>query len=145
MDGGRVSTIAGARRKKWFDVHDSRRLYLTRLAEIQVGWSGVVTTDPVKEAGEMDWTWLVRFALLGRSDWEQHAILLVRVSLGVFFAVSGGSKLFVAGGTKPVYDTLVKAKVPFPRQTAYFVASVEFVCGSLLVVGFLSSPASLAY
>ena len=92
----------------------------------------------------MDWTWLVRFALLGRSDWEQHAILLVRVSLGVFFAVSGGNKLFVAGGTKPVYDTLVRAKVPFPRQTAYFVSSVEFVCGSLLVVGFLSSVASMA-
>jgi putative oxidoreductase len=92
----------------------------------------------------MDWNWLVRFALLGRSDWEQHAILLVRVSLGVFFAVSGGNKLFVAGGTKPVYDTLVRAKVPFPRQTAYFVSSVEFVCGSLLVVGFLSSVASMA-
>ena len=90
----------------------------------------------------MDWTWLVRFALLGRSDWEQHAILLVRVSLGLFFAISGANKLFVAGGTKPVYDTLVKAKVPFPRQTAYFVAGVEFVCGSLLVVGFLSSVAA---
>jgi putative oxidoreductase len=52
--------------------------------------------------------------------------------------------LFVPGGTKPVYETLVKAKVPFPRQTAYFVASVEFVCGSLVVVGFLSSPACVA-
>jgi putative oxidoreductase len=52
--------------------------------------------------------------------------------------------LFVAGGTKPVYDTLVKAKIPFPRQTAYFVASVEFICGSLLAVGFLSTPASVA-
>jgi putative oxidoreductase len=52
--------------------------------------------------------------------------------------------LFVAGGTKPVYDTLVKAKVPFPRLTAYFVSSVEFVCGSLLIVGFLSAPACVA-
>jgi putative oxidoreductase len=52
--------------------------------------------------------------------------------------------LFVAGGTKPVYDTLVKAKVPFPRQTAYFVASVEFVGGSMVAVGFLSSPACAA-
>ncbi len=46
-----------------------------------------------------------------------------------------------AGGTKPVYETLVKAKAPFPRQTAYFVSGLEFVCGSLLTVGFLSSPA----
>ena len=92
----------------------------------------------------MDWKRLVQFALLGSSDLEQYAILLVRVSLGLFFAISGGNKLFVAGGTKPVYETLVKAKAPFPRQTAYFVAGVEFVCGSLVTVGFLSSPASVA-
>src|SRR3984957_7619359 len=92
----------------------------------------------------MDWKRLLQFALLGSGDLEQYAILLVRVSIGLFFAISGGNKLFVAGGTKPVYDTLVKAKVPFPRQTAYFVASVEFIAGSLLSVGFLSSPAGMA-
>src|SRR6202451_2617456 len=96
------------------------------------------------EGQEMDWKRLVQFALLGGGEWEQFAILLVRVSIGLFFAISGGNKLFTAGGTKPVYDTLVKAKVPFPKQTAYFVAGVEFVCGSLLALGFLSSPASMA-
>jgi putative oxidoreductase len=96
------------------------------------------------EGQGMDWKRLVQFALMGSGELEQYAILLVRVSIGVFFAISGGNKLFVAGGTKPVYDTLVKAKVPFPRQTAYFVAGVEFVCGSLLALGFLSSPASVA-
>ena len=92
----------------------------------------------------MDWKRLVQFALLGSNDLEQYAILLVRVSVGLFFAISGANKLFVAGGTKPVYDTLVKAKIPFPRLTAYFVSGVEFVCGSLLAVGFLSSPDSVA-
>jgi len=92
----------------------------------------------------MDWKRLVQFALQGNGKLEQYAILLVRVSIGVFFAISGAGKLFVAGGTKPVYDTLVKAKVPFPKQTAYFVASVEFVCGSLAAVGFLSTPACVA-
>jgi len=92
----------------------------------------------------MDWKRLVQFALLGSGDLEQCAILLVRVSLGLFFAISGANKLFVAGGTKPVYETLVKAKVPFPHQTAYFVSGVEFVAGSLLTVGFLSSPAAVA-
>ena len=92
----------------------------------------------------MDWKRLVQFALLGSSGLEQYAILLVRVSLGLFFAISGANKLFVAGGTKPVYDTLVKAKAPFPRQLAYFVAGVEFAGGSLLTVGFLSSPACVA-
>src|SRR5579871_6096533 len=93
---------------------------------------------------ELDWKWLVHFALQGNSDLEQYAIVAVRVSIGLFFGISGGNKLFVTGGTKPVYDTLVKAKIPFPRQTAYFVAGVEFVGGSMLAVGFLSSGACVA-
>ena len=92
----------------------------------------------------MDWKRLVEFALSGSGDLEQYAILLVRVSIGLFFAISGANKLFSAAGTKKVYETLVKAKVPFPRQTAYFVSGVEFVCGSLLTAGFLSSPAGVA-
>src|SRR6202161_594721 len=97
------------------------------------------------ERQEMDWKRLVQFALQGSSDLEQYAVLLIRVSIGLFFAISGANKLFVAGGTKPVYETLVKAKVPFPRQTAYFVSGVEFVCGSLLTVGFVSSPACVGF
>jgi len=92
----------------------------------------------------MPWNRVVHFALLGSSGVEQYAILLVRVSTGLFFAISGANKLFVAGGTKPVYDTLVNAKVPFPQLTAYFVSAVEFVGGSLLAVGFLSIAACVA-
>jgi putative oxidoreductase len=92
----------------------------------------------------MEWKRLVEFALLGSNDLEQYAILLVRVSIGLFFAISGANKLFAAGGLKLIYETLVKAKVPFPHQMAYFVSSVEFVGGSLLAVGFLSSPACAA-
>ena len=32
-----------------------------------------------------------------KSSWEEFVILLARVSLGVFFAISGGNKLCVAG------------------------------------------------
>lgn len=92
----------------------------------------------------MDWKWLVQFALLGSRDLEQYAILLVRVSLGLFFAISGANKLFVASRMQTMYETLVKAEVPFPHQTAYFVSGVEFVAGSLLTVGFLSSLSSVA-
>jgi putative oxidoreductase len=88
---------------------------------------------------EMDWKGLVQFALTGSGDLEQYAILLVRISIGLFFAISGAYKLFVAGGTKPVYDTLIQAKIPFPRFTAYFVSAVEFFCGLLVALGFLSS------
>ena len=62
----------------------------------------------------MEWKRLIQFALQGSSVLEQYAILLIRVSIGLFFAISGANKLFVAGGTKPVYDTLVKAKARFP-------------------------------
>src|SRR6202453_935683 len=96
------------------------------------------------EGQEMDWKPLVQFALLGSSGLEQYAILLVRVAIGLFFAISGANKLFVAGGAKGVYETLLKAKVPFPHQMAYFVSGVEFVGGSLLTVGLLSSPACVA-
>ena len=92
----------------------------------------------------MDWKWLVQFALQGSSDLEPYAVLLVRVSLGLFFAISGATKLFVAGSTQTMYETLVEAKVPFPRPMTYFVSCAEFVGGSLLSVGFLSSMACVA-
>ena len=92
----------------------------------------------------MDWKRLVQFALLGSSDLEQYAILLVRVSIGLFFAISGANKLFVAGSTQTMYETLVEAKVPFPHLMTYFVSGVEFVGGSLLALGFLSSLACVA-
>jgi putative oxidoreductase len=92
----------------------------------------------------MYWKRLVQFALLGSSDLEQYAILLVRASLGLFFAISGANKLFVAASAQTMYETLVKAKVPFPRLMTYFVSGVEFVGGSLLTVGFLSSLACVA-
>ena len=92
----------------------------------------------------MDWKRLVQFALLGSSDLELYAILLVRVSLGLFFAISGANKLFVAGSRQTMYETLVEAKVPLPHLMTDFVAVVEFVGGSLLTVGFLSSLACVA-
>lgn len=91
----------------------------------------------------MVWKRLVQFALFGSGDLEQYAILLVRVSIGLFFAISGANKLF-AGGRTQMYETLVNAKVPFPQLMTYFVSGVELVGGSLLTVGFLSSLACLA-
>jgi len=45
------------------------------------------------EGQEVNWKRLVQFVLLGSSDLEQYAILLVRVSLGLFFAISGGKQI----------------------------------------------------
>ena len=92
----------------------------------------------------MDWKRLVEFALLGSSDLQSYAILLVRVSIGLFFAVSGANKLFVAGRRQTMYQTLVESKVPFPYLMTFFVSGVEVVGGSLLTVGFLSILACVA-
>ncbi len=93
---------------------------------------------------EVNWKQLVQFALLGSSDLQQFATLSIRVSLGLFFAISGANKLFIAGSTHTMYETLVAARVPFPRLMTYFVSGVEFIGGSLLTLGFFSSLACLA-
>jgi putative oxidoreductase len=59
----------------------------------------------------MDWNRLIHFALPGGAGLEQYAILLVRVSIGLFFAISGANKWFKTGGTKPIVNTLVKGSV----------------------------------
>jgi putative oxidoreductase len=103
---------------------------------------GAIVTAHTEIVGlAADWRCLVRFALLGSRDLEQFAILLVRILLGLFFAISGANKLWVAGNRQTMYETLVKAKVPFPRLMTYFVSSIEFLGGSILAVGFLSSLA----
>jgi putative oxidoreductase len=68
---------------------------------------------------EVDWK---QFALLGSSDLESYAILLVCVSLGPFFATSGANKLFVAGSTQTMYETLVEAEVPFPHLVVHLLS-----------------------
>jgi len=43
-----------------------------------------------------------------------------------------------------MYETLARAKVPFPYLMTYVASSVEFVGGFLVAAGLLSSLASLA-
>src|SRR5580765_6159585 len=87
---------------------------------------------------------LMRFLLTGRRSLEEFAVLLARISLGVFFAISGGNKLFVASQYKIMYETIVGAGIPFPHLMTYFVSSVEFVCGCLLIIGMLSTLCCIA-
>jgi len=82
---------------------------------------------------------MIRSLLRGNHSWEQFSILLARISLGVFFAISGGNKLFVASRTRQMYETLAGAGIPHPHFMTYFVSSIEFVGGCLLVIGLLSS------
>src|SRR5271170_5963725 len=88
---------------------------------------------------------LIRFMVLGNRSWEEFAVLLARISLGAFFAISGGNKLFVAAHAREMYETIAAAGIPFPHVMAYFVSSVEFICGSLLIIGLLSSLCCIAF
>jgi putative oxidoreductase len=88
---------------------------------------------------------LMRFILSGNRSLEEFAVLVARVSLGVFFAISGGNKLFVGSQYKLMYETIVGAGIPFPHAIAYFVSSLEFACGCLLIIGLLSTLCCVAF
>lgn len=87
---------------------------------------------------------VLRFILSGNRSLEQFAVLLARISLGVFFAISGGNKIFVTSQYKIMYETIAGAGIPFPEIMAYFVSSVEFVCGCLLIIGLFSTLCCMA-
>ena len=79
----------------------------------------------------MDWKQLVQFTLQGSGELEQFAILLVRVSIGLFFAISGANKRAIAGGTKPfTIRRSLKPRSRFLGRRLISVAGVEFVGGS---------------
>jgi len=88
---------------------------------------------------------LMRFMSSGNRSLGEFAVLLARISLGVFFAISGGNKLFVTSQQKLMYETIVNAGIPFPQVMTYFVSSMEFVCGCLLIIGLLSTLCCLAF
>jgi putative oxidoreductase len=92
----------------------------------------------------MEFNALIRFMVLGNRSWEEFAVFLARVSLGAFFAISGGNKLFVAAHAREMYETIAAAGIPLPHVMAYFVSSVEFICGLLLIIGLLSSLCCIA-
>ena len=92
----------------------------------------------------MEWERFARFVLLESGDLEQYAILLVRVALGLFFAISGANKLFVASRRRPCMKPCSRPTSLFHTRRHYFVSAVEFAGGCLLAVGLLSSLACVA-
>jgi putative oxidoreductase len=66
--------------------------------------------------------------------------LLARVAVGWTFALTGWGKL---GDIGSVVEFFRELGIPYPELQAPFVASVELVCGAMLVVGLLSRLAAL--
>ncbi len=87
---------------------------------------------------------LVALILQGDRKWEWAPILLARVSLGLFFAISGGNKLFLETHREGLVETMAEAGIPFPEYTAVFLASVEFFGGLLLTIGLLTAFCAIA-
>jgi putative oxidoreductase len=64
------------------------------------------------------------------------ALLVNRIALGFFFAVSGYHKLFVSARHMALVRTLQVDHVPFVRVNAWLVPSVEFAGGLAVFAGF---------
>ncbi len=69
---------------------------------------------------------------------EWMPVTAARVLIGIFFCISGGTKLFVQAQFGVLEKTMVQIHVPFPHATALFVATVEFACGAGLALGLLT-------
>lgn len=71
------------------------------------------------------------------------ALLLNRLVLGVFFAISGFHKLFVRSRHAEFRKTIAKAGVPLIGVMEWFVPAVEFLGGLAVAIGLLSPLAAL--
>ena len=76
------------------------------------------------------------FTTLRAAEWMP--VTAARVLIGIFFCISGGTKLFVRAQFGVLEKTMVQIHVPFPYATALFVAAVEFACGAGLALGLLT-------
>lgn len=87
---------------------------------------------------------VMRMVLQGEPRWEWFPALLARVSMGLFFAISGWNKLFTVAHWKGLMSAMIATGLPFPKLMSIFLASIELFGGTLLTVGFMSTFFSIA-
>lgn len=87
---------------------------------------------------------LMKIVLTGERRWEWLPILVARVSLGLFFAVSGYNKLFDTEKHRGLIELMMEIGIPFPEFMALFLASVEFFGGIFLMIGLFSTFVAIA-
>lgn len=83
-------------------------------------------------------THVIQNALTMLRAGEWLPVTAARFLIGIFFCISGGTKLFVKPQFAVLEKTMVQIHTPFPHATALFVATVEFACGAGLALGFLT-------
>jgi len=80
-------------------------------------------------------------ATLRAAEWIP--MTAARVLIGIFFCISGGTKLLVPAQFSTMELTMAQSKIPFPHASALFVSLVEFVCGGGLALGLLTPVCAL--
>jgi putative oxidoreductase len=80
-------------------------------------------------------------ATLRAAEWMP--MTAVRVLIGIFFCISGGTKLLVPAQFTMMEHTLAQSHIPFPHANALFVSLVEFAFGAGLAVGLLTRLCAL--
>jgi putative oxidoreductase len=83
-------------------------------------------------------THIIQSALTMLHAGEWMPVTMARVLIGIFFCISGGTKLFVPAQFAVMVQTMVQSHIPFPRANAIFVSMVEFACGAGLALGLLT-------
>src|SRR5206468_12301395 len=85
----------------------------------------------------------IRNAIATLRSAEWMPMTAVRVLIGIFFCISGGTKLLVPAQLTLMEQTLALSHIPFPHFNAVFVSLVEFVCGGGLALGLLTPLCAL--
>ncbi len=80
-------------------------------------------------------------ATLRAAEWMP--ITAARILIGIFFCISGGTKLLVPAQFSNMESTLAQSHIPFPHASAFFVSLVEFACGGGLALGLLTPVCAL--
>lgn len=73
------------------------------------------------------------YATLHTAEWIP--MTAARILIGIFFCISGGTKLLVPARLSVMERTLAESRIPFPRANALFVSLMEFVFGAGLALG----------
>ena len=85
----------------------------------------------------------IRNAIATLRSAEWMPMTAVRVLIGIFFCISGGTKLLVPTQFSMMEQTMAQSHIPFPHANALFVSLVEFVCGGGLALGLLTPVCAL--
>jgi putative oxidoreductase len=83
-------------------------------------------------------THMIQSALTMLRAGQWMPVTAARILIGIFFCISGGTKLFVKAQFAVLEATLVQSHIPFPHANALLVAMVEFACGAGLALGLLT-------